>query len=202
MPDAPATIILIRHGEKPGDNGPPHGVDRHGDRDEHSLSVRGWTRAGALAAVLAAGSGTPGRHPAAPARIVATRPTAADPSTRERDTATPTALRLGLEIEEAWTHGAESEMAAAIISGGLPTLVVWHHGRLADVARSFPLANPQDVPGAWPSERFDLYWILVREADGYRFTVVPQLLLAGDEDVTTAPAPDHGERPSPPSGRH
>ena len=48
--EAPQIIMLVRHGEKPGEGSPPHGVNKHGERDEHSLSVQGWTRAGALAA--------------------------------------------------------------------------------------------------------------------------------------------------------
>ena len=45
--------MFIRHGEKPGENGPPHGINHDGEHDPHSLSVRGWTRAGALAGLLA-----------------------------------------------------------------------------------------------------------------------------------------------------
>ena len=45
--EAPQIIMLVRHGEKPGEGSPPHGVNKHGERDEHSLSVQGWTRAGA-----------------------------------------------------------------------------------------------------------------------------------------------------------
>ena len=51
--EAPEIIMFVRHGEKPGDGSPPHGVDHHGEKDEHSLSVQGWTRAGALASLFA-----------------------------------------------------------------------------------------------------------------------------------------------------
>ena len=47
--EAPEIIMFVRHGEKPGEGSPPHGVNHHGESDEHSLSVQGWTRAGALA---------------------------------------------------------------------------------------------------------------------------------------------------------
>jgi hypothetical protein len=58
--------------------------------------------------------------------------------------------------------------------------VVWHHGTLPLLTGHFPLHNPDDVPQHWPEERFDLIWVLQREGDGYRFSVVPQMLLPGD----------------------
>ena len=67
---SPDTIVLIRHGEKPGQDGPPHGVNRHGEHDDHSLSVRGWTRAGALAAMFARAPHAD--HPAVAVRSSAT----------------------------------------------------------------------------------------------------------------------------------
>lgn len=180
---APQTVILIRHGEKPGDDGPPLGVNRHGEHDEHSLSVRGWTRAGALAAVLVHASSASEPHLVAPGRVFATKATSSNRSRRERDTATPTALRLGLPIDEDWSHGDEAELARAVISQESAALVVWHHGRMVELVTSFPLVNPDDVPTEWPDDRFDLYWILVREPGpplAYRFRTAPQYLLDGD----------------------
>jgi hypothetical protein len=180
---APDTVILIRHGEKPGDDGPPRGVNRHGEQDEHSLSVRGWTRAGALAAVLAHSPNPSHPSLATPGRVFATRATSSYRSKREHDTAAPTALRLGLPIGQDWEHGDEAGLAGAVTSEPSAALVVWHHGRMVDLVRSFPLSNPDDVPAAWPEDRFDLYWILRREpgpALSYRFSTAPQLLLDGD----------------------
>lgn len=180
----PQTIILIRHGEKPHDGGRPHGVNSHGEHDGHSLSVRGWTRAGALAAMFAH---TPHpTHPAlvAPQRIFATRPTHAARSTRELDTATPTARRLGLKVDDSVAHGDEAELVRLLLAQRGDALVVWHHGQLVELVHAFPLANPDDVPAAWPDERFDLYWILTSDdtttSPIYRFSIVPQRLLDGD----------------------
>jgi hypothetical protein len=182
MAPPPQTIILIRHGEKPSSDGPPHGVNRHGEKDEHALAVRGWTRAGALAAVLA----SPGpRDLRTPNAVFATRATASSRSHRERDTALPTALRLGLEVDDSWSHGDEDDLATALLAVDGTALVVWHHGRLVDLVHRFPLQNPADVPSAWPDDRFDLYWLLDLVGDGdsarYRFSVRPQALLSGDE---------------------
>src|SRR5215510_8472931 len=41
--EAPEIIMFVRHGEEPGEGSRPHGVDHHGEIDEHSLSVKGWT---------------------------------------------------------------------------------------------------------------------------------------------------------------
>lgn len=180
----PQIIVLIRHGEKPSDDGNPHGVNPHGEKDEHSLSVRGWTRAGALAAMFAHMPHP--AHPAlvAPQRIFATKPTHSARSTRELDTATPTALRLGLVVDDSVAHGHEDELVQRVLAEPGDTLVVWHHGQLVDLVHAFPLANPCDVPDSWPEDRFDLYWILTSEGSddkpAFRFSVAPQRLLAGD----------------------
>ena len=44
----PHKILVIRHGEKPTPLGPA-GIKEDGREDDHSLVVRGWQRAGALA---------------------------------------------------------------------------------------------------------------------------------------------------------
>ncbi|MBK7120676.1 MAG: hypothetical protein IPH64_17860 [Comamonadaceae bacterium] len=43
----------------------------------------------------------------------------------------------------------------------------WWSGTTARWPRSCatsPIVNPDDVPKHWPDERFDLIWVLVREA--------------------------------------
>lgn len=184
---SPQTIILIRHGEKPQESGAPHGVNSHGEHDGHSLSVRGWTRAGALAAMFAHAPHP--QHPAlvTPQRVYATKPTHSARSTRELDTAMPTARRLGLDVDDSVAHGHETELARLILERPDDVLVVWHHGQIVSLTHEFPLANPDDVPAEWPDHRFDLYWILTRDGaseDGtYRFSVLAQNLLDGDESV-------------------
>ena len=37
-------------------------------------------------------------------------------------------------------------------------------------------------PTKWPHDRFDIVWVFTRQHDGtWKFTQVPQLLLAGDK---------------------
>ena len=53
-----STIMLVRHAERPTAAGvAPFGIDPMGDQDIASLTVRGWTRAGALVELFAPASG-------------------------------------------------------------------------------------------------------------------------------------------------
>src|SRR5215510_10502226 len=102
--EAPQIIMFVRHGEKPGEGSRPHGVDHHGEIDEHSLSVKGWTRAGALAGLFTHAPSKSHPHIVRPGRIFATRPTHEAKSKREMNTATPTANRLKVAIEDSHYH--------------------------------------------------------------------------------------------------
>lgn len=180
---SPNTVMFIRHGEKPGDDGPPHGINHKGENDPHSLSVRGWTRAGALAALFA--HAPYGTHPniVVPTRIVATKSTDGYKSKREVDTATPLAHRLALPVDQDFDHEHAQALATSILADDRSTLVVWHHGSMTDVIAKLPVRNMADIPHHWPEDRFDLIWVLSK-APGeseYYFDVVAQELLDGDQ---------------------
>lgn len=184
---APTLVMFIRHGEKPSDHGAPRGINDDGEHDNHSLSVRGWMRAGALAGLLAH---TPSAsHPQVqpPQRIVATKPSAAAKSRRELDTADPIAKRLNLVVDSDLEHGSETTVRENILSDSRVTLVVWHHGTMGHLVRGFPITNADDVPHHWPDDRFDVIWILSRDADSpeFTFTSIDQRLLDGDVDETS-----------------
>ena len=56
---------------------------------------------------------------------------------------------------------------------------------MAQIVSHFPIINSEDIPKHWPDERFDLIWVLERHPGAelkYRFVVVPQMLLADDEE--------------------
>lgn len=182
---APLVVMFVRHGEKPGKQGPPHGINHYGEHDAHSLSVRGWTRAGALAVLIANAPLDAYPHMVVPDRIIATKPSHEAKSRREVDTAVPLARRLDVEIDEGHGHGHEEALRESILTDPRNTLVVWHHGTMAHLVRGFPISNPDDVPKHWPDERFDLIWILTREPDerAYRFIGIAQRLLDGDEGI-------------------
>ena len=179
---APLVVMFARHGEKPGDSGAPHGINDRGENDKHSLSVRGWTRAGALAALLA--HAPMGSHPhlVRPERILATAPSRDAKSRREMDTATPLGSRVRVDVEGAHGHGHEADARRDILGQSRNTFVVWHHGSLVHFVMGFPIANPEEVPHTWPDDRFDMIWTLRREPGetSYTFSSVDQRLLSGD----------------------
>jgi hypothetical protein len=184
--EAPEIIMLVRHGEKPGEGLRPHGVDHHGEIDEHSLSVQGWTRAGALVGLFAHAPFKSHPHIVRPGRIFATRPTHKAKSKREMNTAHPTAKRLKIAVEDSYTHGNEEDLVREVLGRPESTLIVWHHGTMVKLVRHFPIVNSDEIPKQWPDERFDLIWVLVRQPGAelkYRFVVVPQMLLADDEET-------------------
>ena len=113
---APEVIMFVRHGEKPGEGSKPHGVNHLGEHDGHSLSVLGWTRAGALAGLFAHAPSKAHPHVVRPGRIIATRPTEEAKSKREIHTASPTAKRLKLAVEDSHTHGNEESLVAEVLS--------------------------------------------------------------------------------------
>ena len=179
---APTIVMFIRHGEKPSDHGAPLGINHHGEHDNHSLSVRGWMRAGALAGLMAHAPHASHPHVRPPERIVATKPTPEAKSRREVNTADPIARRLHLVVESDLEHGKESEVRENILADPRVTLVVWHHGTLGHLVRGFPIVNADDVPHHWPDDRFDLIWVLTRDPadEAYTFSSVDQGLLDGD----------------------
>jgi hypothetical protein len=182
---APLTVMFVRHAEKPGEDGPPHGINHRGERDPHCLSVRGWTRAGALASLFSRPPSS--THPmiVVPERVVATKPSDEAKSRREFDTAEPLASRLGLDVDDDFGHSHEGRLRDSIMGDPRSTCVVWHHGGMSHLVSGFPMGNPQDVPDAWPEDRFDLIWILERRHDEtvYTFAEANQSLLVGDVGV-------------------
>lgn len=167
-------IMFIRHAEKPEKQ--EKGVTPDGEHDEHSLSVRGWTRAGALAALFA----NPQTPLARPTRIIATAPSQSYKSKREHDTALPTAGRLGLTMDAQHVPDDYAALVTSLTSSSEPTLIVWHHGSIPTFVRAFPLNNADELPGKWPEDRFDLIWVLEPIGDTYRWREVEQGLLHGD----------------------
>lgn len=175
--------MFIRHGEKPSESGAPVGVNQHGKEDSHALSVRGWQRAGGLAGLfkLAQPSAYPGL--VTPTAIYATAPNSNSHSTREYNTAQPLADSLSIDVNIDFPHGHEHHLATSIMGQSSDTLVVWHHGEIPAAIGEFPILNSHDIPGAWPEERFDLVWVLNRDADSteYTFSQLNQRLLKGDK---------------------
>lgn len=177
QPVAPK-IMVIRHSEKP--NGVNSGVSPAGQRDKAALSVKGWQRAGALVAYFAPPPGLP-IHPAltAPRFLFASLSS----SQRPRQTIAPLSERLGLTINGG-QRGQEADLLRQIIVCDGPVLVSWQREQIPQLAKLLLEGSPDEgkQPTSWPASRFDVTWVFDLQAGVYRFSQVPQRLLAGDPE--------------------
>jgi hypothetical protein len=168
--------MIVRHAEKPTKANEEFGIRPNGEHDKHSLTVRGWTRAGALVNLFAPHHGAPRPGLARPDVIYAAGH-GDDHGHRPVQTVTPLAERLGLHIHSHWREGSEDELAARLAEHDGAVLVAWQHEAIPKIVRAL---GSGDGPDEWPDERVDVVWTLTRVGSGWRFAQVPQLLLAGD----------------------
>lgn len=208
----PSAILIIRHGEKPpdasdddlaeselaeldspapsahidhaGSSGGPFGVDIDGNQDEHSLITRGWQRAGGLASFFDPSDGV-FTSPLVSVPTLCAVPRYGDPDKhRTYQTVWPLALKLGTEPTVTVAVGKESDLAAWILQQDGVVLACWEHKHIIDLTTALgPVISGGDVPGPWPSDRFDIVVALTPDPahpGSYLCTQIPQLLLAGD----------------------
>ena len=196
----PTKIMIIRHAEKPDDT--HEGVSSDGSADKESLIVRGWQRAGGLVALFDPTNGPlQNSNLAVPEIIYASDPekgSKADDddgkkgskSKRPLETITPLAGRLGLKdrVNTNFAKGEEKQMVDSVLAETGVVLISWQHQKIPDIAKrivdSKPPSNP--IPGTWPSERFDIVWVLTPPGPSFGawgFAQVPQQLLSGDTNT-------------------
>ena len=186
---AAPSLVILRHAEKPTPTW--RGVDETGRKDAHSLTVRGWQRAGALVHLLAPYEGAVGNKALhTPAYLFASSslivPDKRNSSKRERQTLTPLADRLNLRINLDFdVDGEKDAMAAAVACDG-PVLLCWDHHRIGKLASFVP--GKHQIPEKWPRKRYDLLYVFTRLASGagYAFEQVAQPLLGDDRTSTLA----------------
>src|SRR5690348_6350438 len=110
-------IMLIRHGEKPSDDGSIRGVDQNGDHDPNELSVRGWQRAGGLVRLFAPWNEAFSNHAlATPENIFACGPNDHAKSVRSVRTVQTLAEFLNGNVDQTIQKGEEKKLAKAAIS--------------------------------------------------------------------------------------
>jgi len=173
-------VLLIRHAEKPTPDDAVQGVDESGRPDANELSVLGWQRAGALAALLSADEPLQRLGLKRPRHLFAPCPTSEAPSARSVRTLQPLADVLQLPVTLDFTLGDEAALARAAAALEDGVLIAWQHERLPRIAAA--LAGAMDgLPDAWPADRYDLIWAFDGTRDRWRFRQIPQLLLAGDQ---------------------
>jgi hypothetical protein len=174
-------IMLIRHSERPSPDKKFRGIDVFGRKDKESLTVRGWQRAGALVRYFAPLDGHFSHNALArPAILFACKAGPAAPSLRPQNTLLPLSeLLSGVEFNCDFYEGEEEALVHKVLSGPGPALIAWKHLTMHVIANLI-LGDKKTAPQYWPFDRYDLVWVFDREGEGYRFTQVPQLLLAGD----------------------
>lgn len=173
-------IMLIRHAERPDRARDSRGVSLDGRKDEESLSVRGWQRAGALARFFAPREGCFG-HPALarPNALYACKATPNDPSLRPQHTLAPLAELLGVELDRHYLHGDEAALVERVVATEGPALIAWKHDAMHVIANAI-VGNSTTAPQRWPYDCYDIVWVFDRLAVGWSFAQIPQRLLAGD----------------------
>ncbi len=183
----PKKLMFIRHAEKQPETGPPpYGVTGDGEQDQHSLSVRGWERAGAIVPFFRL-AWARGIEP--PDAIYASKVGASiliadghdiSNSLRPQQTVTPLVAAMNPQkgLQTPYAVGEEAALAQAIrVNENGNVLVAWEHHHIPDIAEAFS----SEAPSSWPDSRFDIVWVLTRSNNGaYAFDEAPQSLLSDD----------------------
>jgi hypothetical protein len=182
---AAAKIMIVRHAEKPSDDGKILGVDADGKDNPEELIVRGWQRSGALVRLFAPRDGRfVDPHLATPKTIFASKTEHHEgQSLRPQHTVLELATLLGLELSLGHTkddiQGLATDAVAATATG--PVLIAWEHQNIPPLVNAIT-KNSLPCPHKWPGDRFDLVWVLdgAGSTGPWSLTQVAQLLLAGD----------------------
>lgn len=193
---SPEVIYIIRHAEKPL-KPPLSGVDFEGLANEHSLLPRGWQRSGAIAALFHPEFGPlrPGLR--TPTELVA--PSWGHPGKtaahRSYQTIQGLSEHLELPITAKFAQGEEQQLADSLVRGSAGVvLICWEHKHIPLIASALPVVGADAIPRKWPRERYDVIWsfALVPEPGPvrYRFSQIPQQLLAGDAATVIPAHPD------------
>ncbi len=179
---AATKIMLIRHAEKPSEDGTISGVAEDGSQNEEELIVRGWQRAGGLARLFAplAGRFADARL-ATPDVIYASGLAHHSKSLRPQHTVLPLANLLEKPLNLIYGKGDEPPLVNDAIAAIGIILIAWEHEAIPQIANLI-IGDSVTVPQVWPGDRFDLVWVFDRQgaAGPWKFTQVPQLLLPND----------------------
>jgi hypothetical protein len=173
-----AKIMLIRHAEKPGDDGAP-GLMPSGVENPRALTLTGWKRANALVGLFNPADGALPRPPLATPRSLFA---SGSESLRPKQTVAPLAAALNLSIRT-FLKGQEAELVAAVKAAEDPVLISWRHEAIPEIA-ALIRGGADGVPARWPGHVYDLVWVFDLQASGdWSFTQVPELVMPGDTET-------------------
>jgi len=174
--------MLIRHAEKPSDDGTVQGVSMAGAQDKQELVVRGWQRSGALVRLFAPLNGHfVDPRLTRPTVIFASAVTKHSNSLRPQHTVLELATELNLALVLRHPKGDEAALIVDAVAQDGPVLIAWEHEAIPDIGNRI-VGNITTCPQKWPGSRFDVVWVFDRQiASGqWTFAQVPQRLLPGD----------------------
>jgi hypothetical protein len=163
-PQPPATILIIRHGEKLEE-----GKDKH-------LSPIGLQRAN-LVPHLFLPSGVRRDLPT-PQVLFATHESAH--SNRPLQTIKPVATALQLPVNHVYRDLDYPALAQELLSGkyaGKVVLIVWHHGEIPQLAAALGATPPYNP---WPAQQYDRIWRIDYNHGKATLKDLPQSLMPGD----------------------
>ena len=185
---APLTLLIIRHAEKPKEDGdkpkefgPGPGFTDEGEEDDKSLVIRGWQRAGAWAALFNTGMG---EYPK-PDVVYAALPGPPGkmnhgPSRRPAETVSALAVKANTK----YALDQEPELIKEVLDLSGVVLISWeHHAIVQRMVPQIPLGEgSQSPPKKWPGDRFDVVLRFERSAGAntFSFTALYPRLLPGD----------------------
>ncbi|MGI8815688.1 MAG: hypothetical protein ACR2G2_10580 [Pseudonocardia sp.] len=158
----------------------PHGITADGQQNAHSLTVAGWKRAGALVELFGSLRSDPPTGLHRPDAIYAADGHQA--GNRMVQTVAPLAKRLKKELNRSHDKGDLVSLVGDILHNSGTALVCWEHSEIPDIVGKLGKVSPKP-PSSWPSDRFDMVWVLTRNGVGWQFQQVPQLLLPDDRST-------------------
>jgi len=164
----PATVLLIRHAEKPPDDDP-----------SVHLSAEGKKRADALPGLFEMSKIRPDPFPK-PAFVFAAANSMK--SHRSVETVLPLAEAFDLKLRTPLKNEDFAKLAKHVLTdpkyAGKTVLICWHHGTMPQLARAL---GATDAPGDWKGSAFNRVW-RIDFGDGGKATFrdLPQKLLPGD----------------------
>jgi hypothetical protein len=181
------TVLIIRHGEKPGRGWPGPGTTPEGNSDPESLVIRGWQRAGAWSVLFGADL-SDSNYPK-PDIIYAANPIGEDPDTSQRpfQTVTPLAEKLGRDPVKKHAVGQEEDLVTDVTAQSGVVLIAWEHKAITRDILPLLAKGQQlpDMPTKWDGTRFDVVLRLDRSSPDSPWTsrqLFP-CLLSGDSAI-------------------
>ena len=93
---------------------------------------------------------------------------------------TPLAKWLNIDVKDSHLKDDIQGLVDDVMQQIGIVLVCWEHELIADTIGL--LKSAPKVPQDWPDIRFDIVWVLDMAGPGWKFSQIPQMLLAGDND--------------------